>query len=256
MAGDPFAIAFGAAFGGALYGIICGIILHRILGAYIEGAIGPYGLIGLGSSFVVLACAVVVLHSPALLVLMVLLVALTPLLNRRIDKMENRRYYDERIRGAIEAIRADPRNLAARSALARALHKQDRLDEAIEQCSEILRLSPNSREEAYNLKQLIRERDERRDPLVRCPMCGRENPKCRLHCSGCEASLSPRDRLREWMEGASGKQFARMLAIGVGCVTVIFLLGSLLSPVGKLVAVAVTLVVLCIAFLVNTYMNW
>lgn len=255
MPGEAVAIAFGAALGGALFGILIGIVFHRIVGAYIEGGIGPYGCIVVGGLFLVLAGAVVVFHSWPLLVLMVLLVALSPLLRRRVEKLEDRRYYDERIRECVEALQADPKNLAARSRLAESLHKEGRLDEAIEQYSDLLRIAPGDREEAYKLKQLIEERDERRDPLITCPRCGRKNPKSRLYCVGCEASLATGDRLKQWLDGASGKQLVRLASIGAGCIVVILFLGSLLSPTGRVIAMLITLAILGIAFVVNTYMN-
>jgi hypothetical protein len=255
MSGEAVAIAFGAALGGALFGILTGIVFHRILGAYIEGGIGAYGCVVVGGLFLVLAGSVVVFHSWPLLVLMGLLVALTPLLRRRVEKLEDRRYYDERIGQCIEALQADPRNLAARGRLADCLHKEGRLDEAIEQYTDLVRISPSSREEAYRLKQLIQERDECRDPLITCPKCGRKNPKSRLHCAGCEASLAPGDRLKQWLEGVSGKQFVRLASIAAGCVVLILFLGSLLSPTARLVAILITLAILGIAFVVNTYMN-
>lgn len=255
MYGQAYAIAFGAALGGALFGILTGIVLHRILGAYIEGSIGPYGCIVFGGLFLVIAGAVVVFHSWILLVFMALLVALTPLLRRRAETVETRRYYDERIQQCVEALQADPGNMAARSRLAETLQKEGRLDEAIEQYSEIVRLTPRNLEDAYKLRQLIQERDERRDPLITCPKCGRKNARSRLHCAGCEASLAPGDRLRQWLEGASARRFVRLFSIAAGCLTLILFLGSLLPPAGRIVAMLATVAVLGIAFLVSTYMN-
>lgn len=255
MPANPFAIAFGAALGGALFGILTGFVLHRIVGAYIEGSIGPYGCILSGSLFLALAGAAVVFHSWVPVLIMSLLVALTPLLNRRVEKAENRRYYTERIEQCVEAIKADPRNLAARSRAAEALYKLGRIDEAIEQYSEIVRVAPRSIEETHRLKQLIRERDERRDPMITCPMCGQKNPGSRLHCANCEASLAPVDRLRACLEGASFRQFVRMFSIAIGCLTLIILLGSLLSAIGRMVAIAVVLIALLVSFVVSTLMN-
>ena len=255
MPPEAVAIAFGTAIGGVLYGILSGLVFHRILGAYVEGGIGALGCALTGGIWLVITVAVLLSHSIFLFVLLGLMVALTPLFTRRAKQMEDHRYYDERIQAHIDAIRDDPRNLAARGGLAEAFHKRGYLDEAIEQYTEILRLSPSSREEAYKLKQLIQEREERRDPLVTCPSCGHKNPKSRLHCSECEANLAPRDRLKQWLEGTSYKQSVRMFGIAVGAVILILFLGGLLSPVGKFVAIAVTLIVLGIVFLVNTYMN-
>lgn len=252
---NPFAIAFGAALGGALFGILTGIVFHRILGAYIEGGIGPYGCIIFGSLFLVIAGAVVVFHSWVIFVLMLLLVALTPLLGRRVEKAENARFYTERIEQCIEAIRTDPRNLAARTRAAEALYKLDRIDEAIEQYSEVVRLAPRSIEENHRLRQLIRERDERRDPPIACPACGHSNPGSRLHCVNCEASLAPADRLRSALESASLKQFVRMCSIAIGCITLVLFLGNMLSVTGRIVAVTAILIILLTAFLVNAYSN-
>lgn len=255
MSGDALAIAFGAAIGGAVFGILMGIVFHRILGAYLEGGIGAYGCVVAGGLFLVLVGAIVVFHSWVLIAVMGLLVALSPLVSRRVEKLENRRFYNERIEECVEALKVDPRNLAARSRLADSLCKEGRLDEAIEQYTDLLRISPNSREEAYKLRKLIEERDERRDPLITCPRCGRQNPRSRLYCVGCEGSLATGDRLKQWLEGASARQFVRLASIALGCVVVILFLGSLLSPTGRLLAVLIALVILGIAFLVNTFMD-
>ncbi len=252
---DAVAVAFVAALGGALYGILLGFAIHRILGAYIEGAIGAAGCVVAGGLLLVLALAVLMLHSLPLFALMILLVGLSPLLSRRAEIAEKRRYYDERIQQYIDAIAADPRNLAARSSLADALHKRGYLDEAIEQYTELLRQSPRSHEETYRLKHLIQERDERRDPSIACPSCGRTNPRSRLHCAHCEASLAPVDRLREWLSGPTYKQLIRMFAITAGVITLIVLLGSILTPVGKILAIGMTILVLCIWFLVTLHVN-
>ncbi len=255
MPADALTIAFGAAFGGAFFGILTGFVLHRIIGAYIEGGIGVYGCILSSALFLALAGAVIIFHSWVILLIMGLLVALTPLLRRRVEKAENDRYYTGQIEQCIEAIKLDPRNLAARSRAAEALYRLGRMDEAIEQYSEVVRLAPRSIEETHRLKQLIRERDERRDPMVICPICRHSNPGSRLHCANCEASLAPTDRLRACLEGAGFRQFVRMLSVAVGGVTLVLLFGSLLSPVGRVVAIGIVIIVLLIAFVVSTLME-
>lgn len=254
--GSALGIVFAIALGAAAFGIIASLVFHRIVGWYIEGAIGPIECIVIACLFLAIAGGIVIAPSilarVVLLTLLVVLVTALRLLGPHLERRETRKFYDERIEQYRQVIGADPLNLAARARLADALYKEGRLDEAIEELTEAVRLAPNSRVEASRLRQLIQEREERRDPPVTCPGCGHRNPKNKVYCMNCEADLRAISAFRARLADRGWKQLVRSSAVAVGVLMAVLMLGMLLPGLLRVVVVLVALLILVIWIVVGT----
>lgn len=254
--GHAATVVLGIASAGALAGILVGLLAHRVIGDYIEGAISAYGCIVYTGLLIGLISSVAVFRSWWLLLTVSIAVAVWLVLSKRTEVSDRSRFYEERVRQYREALEADPNNLAARSRAADALYKLGHVDEAIEQYSEVVRLAPGSTEEAHRLKQLLRERDDQCVTSVLCPECRHRNPKGRLHCADCEASLETANRMRISLEAASLSRYLSLIAAWATVVTVVLLLGSALSPIQQMVAASTVMLVVLIAFLVRMHVGW
>lgn len=254
-----FGIAFFVVMVAAFFGVMAGVVFHRIIGWYIEGAMGAVECVAAAGLFLVMAVWIVIAPSIfakiALVVLLVVLVAALQFLGPQLERRETRKFYDERIEQYRQVIASDRLNLAARIHLVNALEKEGRLDEAIDELTELVRLAPKSRAEAHQLHQLIQKREECRDPPVACPSCGHRNPRSRTYCVNCEAELRAISEVREWLAGGGWSQIVRSSAVGVGILMGVLALGMLLPGPLRLLVVLAGLFVLVTSILVMMYMR-
>ena len=251
-------IAFTFAIGMALFGIIAGFVLHRIIGMYIEGAMGGIECLVIAGLYLGLVISIITippLRVPLSLLLIAVLVLL-PVLTRRSDKKDTHRYNDERMVQFREAIAADPLNLAARSRLAATLQREGRIDEAIAEYSEIMRIAPQSRDEAYRLKLLIQEREDIKEPPVECPSCGHHNHPSRTRCENCEGDLKFSSELKKWLVKGGLKQIAISGGIAVGVITLALFILSMFSFVGRIAVMALVIMIVLLAELIYIHRNY
>ncbi|MFA6665765.1 MAG: tetratricopeptide repeat protein [Armatimonadota bacterium] len=148
-----------------LAAIIAGLGLHRIIGWYIEGSISGAACILIAGIYAGAIISAIIARTMVMAITILILIALIsiliPILSGKMDRASLKSLNDEKICRYREAIEANPENLAARSMLAKTLHSDGRLDEAIEVMEELVRRTPNDYVEAGFLKKLTKERDER-----------------------------------------------------------------------------------------------
>lgn len=246
----------GIALAGAVVGILMGLLMHRIIGEYIDGAISAHGCVVYTGLLMGLLSSVIVFRSWWLLLVVSIAGVVWLIFSKRTEAQDRCRFYQERISTCREALKADPKNLAARSRAADALYKLGQLDEAIEQYSQLVHLSPGCTEETHRLRLLLREREDKRAAFVLCPTCSHRNPIGRLRCTECEASLENAERLNAWLQGASFSRYLSLLTAWATAVTVVLFLGSILSPIQQMIAVLTIMLVALIAFLVRMHVGW
>ena len=100
-----------------------------------------------------------------------------------LKKESLRQYYKDKLRIYERAIQADPRNTAARSAMAEAYYATGDLDSAIAAMEIAVQMEPNSIKDSYKLRQWQEERELRDSETVVCQNCHSQNiwgsTKCR-----------------------------------------------------------------------------
>lgn len=244
-------IAFAAAF----FGILGGLLLHKIIGWYIEGAIGGLQCVLVAGLYIGFVLSIVTAKVPIALLLLAVLAAMVVF-----SKLQERRtiqsLYDEQIEQYREVIASDPLNLAARSRLANVLHEKGRLDEAIAELTEVVRRSPESRPDAYLLEELLEEKEERRAPPITCPSCGHQNPPDRTRCADCEGYLRPSSELKVWLMRGGLRQIAISWAVTMAVVTLMLFGLSMLSLPGRILVIALFLLVVISAGLLHAYRSF
>jgi ribosomal protein L40E len=233
---------------------IAGILLHGILGWYVDGTIGGFECALMAGVFLGMVLCIFTLQIlPAVLLLAALIFLLI------LPKIRGRRMvtalHDEQIERFRLAIESDPENLAARGRLAETLYKKGRLDEAIAEYSDLVKRSPQSREEAYRLNQLVQEKEERKAPPIICPSCGHSNPPDRTHCCNCENNLRIAGELKKWLVRGGLRRIAITWAIVMAVIAVVMSALSMLPVVGRILVIALILLVVILAELVCAHRN-
>jgi len=241
-------------------GILAGLLLHRIIGWYISGDISSLQCAIIGGVYIGVLITITVSPFAAVKVALALIIVLScilgPVVGRRvIYKRELHRFHDDEIEKYRQVIASRPDNWAARSRLADELFKRGLLDEAVEEQSELVRLRPQDVEEARKLKSLIGEREEHKAPPRVCPSCGRSNPPERSVCLYCERQLSLAKETARWFTQEGAKQMRVPFAIGMAIAVPALLLFSALSALGRILFIALTLLVGLIALLVRMNMR-
>jgi ribosomal protein S27AE len=244
----------------ALAAVIAGIIFSRILGAYIEGSISGLHCIIVGGLFIgLLICIIMSPASPVNLVyaaIILLIFIALPILRSLSDRKDTHDYYDEKIRAYRAAMEADPRNMAARERLVEALYKQGLLNEAIVVCEELVLRDPANREAEYRLRLLKEEETERISPRKLCPSCGHANAPDRTHCENCEGLMSVSSEFVKWLAHGGAKKITWSSAIALGIVACVGTVLSILSVPGRIVFVALTLLIVIGAEYLYMLRNW
>lgn len=252
--------AFGLALSWALLGIIGGMILHRIVWAYMEGAIG-------GTQFIVIAglliglliCIITAPTMPLMGVVACIIVAIfiaIPIVTSRLEKREMRVFYDDKLQSYRANIEKDPRNLAARSKLADALYDMGRLNEAVAVQEELLRLNPKDREVEYKLRLMKEEIDEKVCPPKTCPSCGHKNPGLRCTCESCESSLSAVSEFKRWLMAGGGVQISRSWTITMLIIGVVACILDILAVPFRIALIALTLIIVISAQYLYIARRW
>ena len=251
--GMVFPIVCGAVF----LGILAGLLMHRIIGLYIMNEMSGLQCVitaGLFLGFLIVFITTPSMNARILMcIIFVMLLIFLPILGRLLSKHEDRRFNDSRIEEYRNAIISDPRNMAARSRLAKSLHQKGRLDEAIQELSEYVRLAPQDQAEVYQLKQLMSEREERKSPPITCPSCGHKNPPDRTHCESCEGHLSLTSELKKWLAKGGLRQIAISFAISMAVITVVLLGLSKLSVIGQILVIALFLFIVLLLQVMRYY---
>ena len=204
------------------FAILGGLLFHKILGLYIEGALGGLECFIVGGLYVGLLISIVTLKSYIAIPLAIGLIGLL-FYSLTQDRRIIRRLYTDQIRTFRETIESDPKNLAARGRLAQALYKTGCLDEAIAEMSQVVQQSPESKHEEFLLREYVAEQAARKSPSVVCPSCGFRNSPGRTHCYNCERSLARKTGLKKWLAEGRLKQFAVTLGIAIACITILIL---------------------------------
>lgn len=237
------------------FGILAGLLLHKMIGSYVEGAIGGLECILIAGLYLGLVISVITLHVPAILVVLVLF-ALVLVLPRWRERKTAQSFHDERVEQFRSAIASDPLNMAARSRLAEELHKIGRFDEAIAEQTQLVQMAPGNLAEARRLEQLIREKDERISLPIICPSCGHKNPPDRTRCAECEGELRLTSELKRWLMQGGIKQIAVIWAITITVMTIVLFVFSALSLYGRILIVALFLLVVVLAELLYAYRSF
>lgn len=202
--------------------MLAALILHKIVGLYIEQAIGPIECLLIGGAYVGLIISIITLN---ILIAVPLAIALLGLLFYAVTQERRiiRRLYDEQILRFRDALQTDPLNLAARGRLAETLYKKGCLDEAISEMTIVIQQSPGSKHESYLLREYIEEREARKSPAIVCPLCGFRNSPGRTRCYHCERSIARKTGLRKSLAEYGSKRIAAMGAVLVALITIIVL---------------------------------
>lgn len=234
------------------FGILAGLLLHKTIGCYVEGTIGGLECILITGLYLGLIISVVTLRVLPVLVILILLVSLL-ILPRWRERRADHCFHDERIEQYKNAITSDPLNMAARSRLAEELYTLGRLDEAIAEQTELVRMCPSSPEEVRRLEQFIQERQEKVTPPISCPSCGHKNPPERTRCGECEGELRISSELKQWLARGGIRQIAVTSAITVTVIIIVLFALSALSIFGRILLVALFLVIVTLAELLHAY---
>lgn len=238
--------------GAAFFGILGGILLHKIVGWYVEGAMGGLQCLLISGLYAGLILSIVTLQVAVALCIVAAGVILF-VVSTSGEHEADRRFRDEQMEAFRRAIAADPANLAARTRLANALYADRKLDEAIAELTEVVRRSPQSIPEAHRLKRFLAEKEEQQAPPVTCPSCGQRNPPDRTHCTNCEGFLRPSSELKRWLMTGGLKQIIIAWSVTMAVIAVIMLFLSMLSVAGRIVVIAVFLIVVILAELLHVY---
>lgn len=152
---------------------------------------------------------------------------LSPRLANRWEKRGLARMDEEDIDKYLLAIASDPKNAAARSALAKVYRKQTRYDEAIEQLQKALEAYPNEKDKRL-LQRVVDEqqRAEAEGPI--CPACRAINPPGADVCGGCDRPFKQPGFLGWAMQPQNLKRLSTASALVLVIVTVCAGLLSLL----------------------------
>jgi ribosomal protein L40E len=244
----------------AFFAVIAGILFHRILGADIEGSISALHCIVVGGLFIGLMVSIIMTpKSPSygLVAILILLVFVAiPIVTSLGEKKDTKDFYDERILKYQEAIDRDPRNLAAREKLVEAYHKLGRLQEAVAICEQLVLLDPHNKEMAYRLRLLREESEERISPRKTCPSCGHRNPPGRTHCEQCESLMSVGGEFRKWLAQGGLKRITWSFAVSMGVVALFGVIMAMLMVPGRIVFVALLLLVVITAQYIYIMRQW
>lgn len=209
----------------ALCLVIASIPIIKLAGWIVEGSIdtGP-GLLGI---FMYIALIAGVMGSPDALkvILILVLIAsslLMPFIGSVADTAKLKAMEVDEVARSSQILEKDPNNAPARIALAKGLHKQGRLDEAIEQADWVMQafpgLSGRLRPEVDSWK---RERDRGGTlDIIICHRCHSENPAVAARCMDCGAAFGTRSGLSQeiWRQGGP-KMILRGWLVTAGVVT-------------------------------------
>jgi hypothetical protein len=100
-----------------------------------------------------------------------------------------KRYYRDKIKQYDTVIQADPRNTAARSAMAATYYSIGELDNAIAAMELAVQIAPASVKESYQLKQWLQERELRDSRTITCVYCHTKNIWGERLCRTCRQVL-------------------------------------------------------------------
>lgn len=229
---EPFSLALKTALTWATIGIIGGVLLGRMVGAFIEGNISALESVVVGGIFLVLLVMVVLsrnaMSTLLYIVLILLLIFGWPAVVEGLNKVQDKRFYQERIHHFREVLESDPLNLAARENLVDALYREGYIDEALREQSELVRLAPNDSSAVRKLEWLKEEVEQRKGLLVICRKCGHENRKGDVRCRKCESRLAVSGELVEWLSGSGFKHVALAWCVALVMITLVLFAASAL----------------------------
>jgi len=173
-------------------GIIAAVVVFTVVTRWwADGLVGATEALLLGTIYGGLVFGLFAVRGPGarLLVLLPLLASAAWALY--CNKMLGiRQYYRDKIRTYECAIQADPRNTAARSAMAEAYYAIEDLDSAIAAMELAVEMAPNAVKETYKLRQWKEERELRDSLTVVCQVCHSHNLWGETLCRTCRQPLT------------------------------------------------------------------
>ena len=239
------------------FAIIAGILLHKIIGGYIEGSTSGFQVMLSAGLFIGLLISIITMPaSPVSGLIAFLIIAFfagVAVIKPRLEQRDAQRFEEGRISEFRRSIASDPRNLAARSYLVKALEGQKRYDEAIQELSELLKMAPSDRAETYHLETLLKKREEHKAPPITCPSCGHKNPPDRTRCINCEGEMRLLSEIQRWLKSGGMKQIVITWVITAAIIGFIALGLSTLSVIGRILIIALLLLVVILAELIYAH---
>lgn len=174
----------------------------KLIGWWIDGGIDS-GLAVLALFMYLVLILGATMLPPAMGVLIILLIAssaiVLPYVGKLAEEHDSKRIEQENYDRYAAALERNPRDAAARMALAECLYKRGELDLAIEHMSWTLKEFPAL---SFRIKPQLDswKREKERGPLpdfIICHLCSAENLPGADHCEKCGAAFGTRDSLRE-----------------------------------------------------------
>lgn len=190
--------------------LVASFPIIKMIGWWIEGGAEP--LQAMLAIFMYLALIAWSMAAPAGIAVLIFLIILfsaiaAPVLGTVSDQAQLRRMDDERLRQYAVALERNPRDPAARMALAEALHKKGEVDQAIEHMTWTLQEFPSlGMRIKPELAMWEREKVRSAGPVSRiyCHECHAENPTETDHCLACGAVFGTRAGIQREVWKAGG----------------------------------------------------
>ena len=240
--------AFIAAFGLAMLGMICSIPLLMVFRWWSEGQVNGGEALGLVVMFL-LMFACLLGPAPAALkgIIAVIMfgaavgLAGLPILRDKRDVVQFEEEKEAVYRAAMEA---NPRNIPARVQLARSLHEQKRLSEAIETLEMAIQLSPSTTEkEKYLLKTWLAEQENRPKSIMICRWCRQDTPLDRPNCVHCGRPI----RMSQEMADAIMEDIPGMIRSFLILIPILLVVGFVISHLGSALGGMIIIGILMVA---------
>jgi len=188
--------------------IIASYPVIKMIGWWADGGAEP--ILAVVSIFLYLALIGAMMVAPAgvaiaIFIAIVASAIMVPHFGQMSENAQNARILEERLQQYAAALERNPRDAAARIALAEALYKKGERDQAIEHLAWTLQQFPAlSLRIRPQLESWRREKERQGMPQpIFCHMCRAENPFHATHCIECGAAFGLRRGVeqRVWQEG-------------------------------------------------------
>jgi hypothetical protein len=216
---------------------------------YMDGGIeGIHAAIAI-MLYVVLLISVTIVPAPlaiAILAIIFLSAVMSPVLEKLHEDSQHKKIYDERMASYARALEENPHNHAARMALAETLHRQGKLDQAIEHMEWVLGQSPAL---GFRIKPQLdgwkreKERIGQAKAII-CHLCSAENHPESTYCSECGAQFGTRAGVKQsiWRDGGPKVIIRAWITTAVTLILACFLLMTLDSIIAGPIIVAMVIV--------------
>ncbi len=189
--------------------IVASVPVIRMIGWWVDGGVEPaLALVGIFLYVCLVATAAAAPPIMGVVIFLVIVASaiLTPVLGKVSEQAQHHRMQSERMDQYVRALEANPRDAAARIALAETLHKRGELDAAIEQLSWTLQAFPAL---AMRVRPQLdswrreKERIGQVQPVI-CHECFAENAWNATTCDQCGAAFGTRSGIRRQVAVSGG----------------------------------------------------